>query len=439
MVPWLALLVVGLASLLLCALVALSLVAGVARTFARERTLRVGRRRAWTVALTALAGALFVKAALRWSHSAPGLVMVDLASLAIPRDASRARSPDPRWEILAGDLHCHAFPWDGPVHAARDLDTTVRLARSEGLDFVVVVPHLWQPHWASPGVSVHYRALHRGLRSDLAARSSSELLLIPGAEYTDDTGGHVGLAFGDMDEAWRTFERHREPSDFFRAYVSSGGMVTIHHPFLVPLPTRLPQPGNISWRPFTAPEFQVEPEIRTLDALASQVEAYNVDVSELRDRFEVGDRDDSLRRTFAQLDREVPRRRRRLTVTGGSDSHGSHLRSAMFVLAERRDVVAVREAMVAGRACVRSRAACTLQVSADGRSWQPPGAALEGVTVVHVRARGERIEVLHDGHPVAHPRDGQAAQVGVPPGRCSVLRARVDDGWSGLVYANCGL
>lgn len=438
MPPWLALLVMGLASLLLCAAAALALVGGLALTLARDRTLRVGRRSLWVTLIAALAGFVMVRAALRWGRSPPGLAALDVLILTRPRDASRATSPDPRWEILAGDLHCHTFPWDGPVHAVRDLDATVALARAERLDFVVVVPHLWQPHWTSPGVVPHYRALHHDLRAALAARSSRELVLVPGAEYTDDGGGHAGLAFGDMDLALSAFERRRDPSDFFRAYAASGGLLTIHHPFLTPLPTRMPQPGNISWRPFTAPGAPVDPVITTLDALATQVEAYNYDVSEVRDRFGLDDRDDTIRRVFAQIDREAPRRGHRLTPTGGTDSHGSHLRATMFVLAERRDAAAIRDAMAAGRTCVRSRAACTLEASADGGAYGPPGSVFEGVTELRLRAQGERVEVIRDGEVVARPRRGEAARVAVAPGRCTVLRARVGDGWSGPVYANCG-
>ncbi|MEZ4411172.1 MAG: hypothetical protein R3A52_32525 [Polyangiales bacterium] len=39
---------------------------------------------------------------------------------------------------------------------------------------------------------------------------------------------------------------------------------------------------------------------------------------------------------------------------------------------------------------------------------------------------------------VARPARGEVVRVTVPS-RCTVLRARVDGGWSGAVYANCGL
>ncbi len=440
MAHWLALLLAGIVSLLLCVVAVLTTLAGLAMALLRRRRPSVVvRRSVRAMVLTALVGVALVAVALRWGHSPAVLAGIDVVALTIPRDASQARSPDPRWEILAGDMHCHVFPWDPRHHAARDLDATVRLARSEGLDFVVVTPHFWWVHWPEPWVAEHYRALHRDLHATLAARSSPELVLIPGIEYTDDTGGHTGLAFGDVDASLAAFERQRDPSDFFRTYVATGGLVTIHHPFLTPLRTRLPQAGDISWRPFTAPDQAVAPAITTLDGLATQVETFNLGVSELRDRFSLDDHDASLRRAFAQIDREVPRRRRRMTATGGTDSHGSYLRPTVFVLAERRDRRAIREALMAGRTCVRSRAGCTFEASADSRSWGPPGSALEGVTEVYVRARGERIEVLRDGVAVAHPRDGEAARVAVTPGRCTVLRATVDAGWSGAVYANCGL
>jgi len=437
MVPWLGVFIAGLSVALLGAAAALAAVVVLGVAMARGRPRSAGRR-GLRAALGALVGGLATAAlALAWGRSPPALAVLDVVALSIPRDAARARSPDPRWQILAGDMHCHAWPWDGLPHAARDLDATVRLARAEGVDFVVLVPHLWWTHWPMPWAADHHRALHRDVRAALAARSSPDLLLLPGFEYTDDRGGHAGLAFGDAEAALDAYARSGEPSAFFRAYAASGGLVTIHHPFLTPIATRLPQPPDISWRPFSAPGAPVDPAVATLDGLATQVEAYNVGVSELRDRFALDDAEASLRRAFAQVDREA-RRGRRLTVTGGTDSHSSHLRAAMFVLAEARTAAGVREALAAGRTCVRASAACTFEASADGRTFGPPGTALERVDAVWVRARGARVEVLRDGVTAARPRGGEAVRVAVPLDRCTVLRARVDAGWSGPVYANCG-
>ena len=430
MVPWLALFVAGLALLSLGALTATATLGLLGVSLVRRRPPRLARRGVKATLATAAPGLALAVAALVWGRSPPSLAALDVVALAIPRDRSTARSPDPRWQLLAGDMHCHAFPWDGRPHAARDLDATVDIARAEGIDFVVVVPHLWWTHWGAPWMVDYYRARYGEVRAALAARSSPALLLIPGIEYTDDFGGHAGLD---------AYQRSGVPSDFFRAYAASGGLVTLHHPLLTPVVTRLPQPGDISWRPFTAPGRAVDPAITTLDGLATQVEVFNLGVSELRDRFALGDPDATLQRTFARLDREVARRRRRLTAVGGTDSHSSHLRASMFVLAERRDAGSVREALVAGRACVRSAAGCTFEVSADGRAFGPPGTALEGVDAVWVRAQGGRVEVLRDGVVEARLRGGVAAQVAVPRGRCAVLRARVDAGWSGAAYANCGL
>jgi len=44
---------------------------------------------------------------------------------------------------------------------------------------------------------------------------------------------------------------------------------------------------------------------------------------------------------------------------------------------------------------------------------------------------------MRDGAPVAQPASGAVAGVEVPAGRCSLIRAHVDDSYSAPVYVNC--
>src|SRR5947209_8621297 len=63
--------------------------------------------------------------------SAPHLVA------ARPADAAQ-RSEPPRYQLLAGDLHCHVSPPDSPSDVTRSVLETAELARTERLDFVVL-------------------------------------------------------------------------------------------------------------------------------------------------------------------------------------------------------------------------------------------------------------------------------------------------------------
>jgi len=66
---------------------------------------------------------------------------------------------------------------------------------------------------------------------------------------------------------------------------------------------------DISWQPFTGrPPFR--PEIAAVDARADGFEVPNLFVSAIRDRFLLGDSEDSTRRGLSLLDREIRARRR---------------------------------------------------------------------------------------------------------------------------------
>jgi hypothetical protein len=89
---------------------------------------------------------------------------------------------------------------------------------------------------------------------------------------------------------------------------------------------------------------------------------------------------------------------------------------------------------------VRSAGACSLEVRAVANApgpWVSVGGAIRSDGVVEVRARGQRIVIDRDGAPAAMPASGKVERVDVPPGRCSLIRAEVDDGYSAPVYVNC--
>jgi hypothetical protein len=127
-----------------------------------------------------------------------------------------------------------------------------------------------------------------------------------------------------------------------------------------------------------------------------------------------------------------------MTPVGGTDSHSFYLRPMTFVLATQRSHAAIHDAIQAGRTCVAQPAACTFEVRPEGtEAFSPVGSSLESTTRVEARASGAAVAIYRDGERVATPASGQAVSIDIVPGKCSVLRATVDGGYSAPVYVNC--
>ncbi len=339
--------------------------------------------------------------------------------------------------VLAGDLHCHVAPPDDPTDVTRGLERTIELARREKLDFVVFTPHV--------GARFYLDAEARGLVADgqralvkaIAAADAGGLVMIPGFEYTDHQYGHVGASFADLDAVLADVpvpEAKVDPARFFERWVARGGLLSIHHPFVTPLPgsSFAMAKVDLSWRPFTQ-KGPFPPEIEAVTRLAHGLEVFNLTATHLRDRYLLGDGEASLRASFAGLDGEVRRQRRRLAAFGGTDSHEDHLRASTFVVAAARTRLAIHQGLELGRTCVRDPHACSFTITASDGRVARVGDALEGVSAVSVSIDGDDAEVFVDGK--ARPKAG----VIDVPSTCTVLRARAGKGWSSPVYVNCGL
>jgi hypothetical protein len=370
-------------------------------------------------------------------------------------------------------MHCHVSPPDDASDVNRGLAETLALAREEGLDFVVLTPHLPGRFYLDADLRARALAGQAALRRALAASEVGRTLFIPGFEYTDHRYGHVGSSFADLARvlAEVPLEAARAaPERFFEQWVADGGVLVVNHPLVTPVDSIFPTArADLSWRPWTS-SAKVPPEIAAVGRLAIGFEAYNAVVTHLRDRVLLGDAEASLHAVLGRLDREIVAARRRITPMGGSDSHTGFLRATTFVLAESRTEAGLRDALRGGRTCVRSPGACSLEVRAAGGPWvsvggavrsdagvgslgvgaapsgapivdwglgAEVGAAPSGASIVEVRARGDRIVIDRDGAAAAMPASGKIARVEVPPGRCSLIRAEVDEGYSGPVYVNC--
>ena len=120
--------------------------------------------------------------------------------------------------------------------------------------------------------------------------------------------------------------------------------------------------------------------------------------------------------TLERIDKEAVAQARPMTPVGGSDSCGHDLRATTFLLAMGRTPRESREAIVAGRACIRSPLACTFQArttkdSAASDAWSPIGSRLHAAGEVDVRASGDDVEIFRDSESVAHPAKGEPARI----------------------------
>lgn len=402
---------------------------------------RLRTRLAGLAALVVGVGVSFATTRLKgatMSHAA-----VDLMMIQAPRPPAGWREsvvPPTPYLLLAGDLHCHINPPDWSDHVARHLPETIRLAQEEHLDFISLVAHVFSDLYRDRETPLRLAAALADLQATVDARPDDGLILDVGVEYIDPSG-HFGMVFGDVRAALLDTPHDvavAHPEAFINTFADRGGLLVVNHPLLTPSRSWVPLGSlDISWQPFTGrPPFR--PEIAAVDARADAFEAANLFVSAVRDRFLLGDSEDSTRRVLGRLDREILARKRRMTPVGGTDSHSFYLRPMTFVLATQRSREAIHDAIQAGRTCVVQPAACTFEVRAEGsEAFSPVGSSLHATTRVEARASGRAVVIYRDGEQVATPAGGQVVSIAIAPGQCSVLRATVDGGYSAPVYVNC--
>lgn len=345
-----------------------------------------------------------------------------------PKATATVMRGDERLILLAGDFHCHVTPPDGVPHVIRQLPETIALARQERLDFVVLTPHVRARFFMNDAAR---RATLRELgRLEKAAASYEDLIVVAGFEYTDFTYGHAGFAFGDLAHAVK------RPRRFVERYVKSGGVVTINHPLLTPIPIPLIRYStwDLSWRPLSNGKGRYPFDVRAIDRVANSYEAYNLAIAHLRDATLLNDQDASIEANLVAFDRKILRDKRRMTPVGGSDSHGHHLRATTFVLARDRTREAIAEAVRKGRVCIKSPEACSFMARREGGPWAIVGDEIttnpDRPTTIEIRApRGATI--YKNGAEVPSP-------ITVAPGRCTLIRAKIGRGFSAPIYVGCG-
>ena len=88
-----------------------------------------------------------------------------------------------RFQVLAGDFHCHVSPPDWDQEANRDLAETVVLARKERLDFLVLTPHVGARFFLSEIRRRAELAALADLRDEIAKQGPGAPLLIAGSLF----------------------------------------------------------------------------------------------------------------------------------------------------------------------------------------------------------------------------------------------------------------
>jgi hypothetical protein len=341
------------------------------------------------------------------------------------------------YELLAGDLHTHVLPPDAPWHVTRGLPSTARLAKAEGLDFVVLTPHVSSRFYMLPLERDWVLRTQAELRAGVDALPEKDVLFVPGMEYTDYRYGHVGLGFANVAEVLNEVTTADPPERFFQRWTAHGGLMVINHPVLrgIPRAPFLELRYDLGWRALFDPPPPVPPEVAWITEHATGIETLNTSISHLRDQFIIGDAERTLREGAHLADRVARTQHRRLTPVGGSDSHGEWMRATTWVLARDRTIAGVREAIVRGRTCVRGPAACSFTARVVGERAAHVGGALASGAArsIEVSADGTSAGYYVNGALVA---EGRRATIRVP-GTCVLLRAIVDESWSAPIYVDC--
>lgn len=308
--------------------------------------------------------------------STPDARQIDAAPVEVVVAAADAAPPPPdaapptprRW--IAGDLHMHVAPPGALNDVTMTLPQIARQARANGLEFVIVTPHLWERGWKAP----RQRAKWQGLWREMAAlaRAQEGITVIPGVEYGVSGVGHFGISGVALDTL--------EGPDFLAAVDAAGAFIVVNHPFAVAL--RDPDiPGSrsdYSYKPWTSRK-----PIDRRDPIDG-VEVWN---HMLRWARLIQAKKEAA--SFDAANRLVHAERRPIAIVGGSDNHRDWIQPTTWVLAADASESTILAALHAGATCVRGTEAA---IEARGDADPPDRWAAIGET-----AHGARIELRWQG------------------------------------------
>jgi len=307
----------------------------------------------------------------------------------------------------------HVHPPDRD--AMLPLDDVVAIARREGLEFVILTPHLYEGTWQSPERRRRWLATWQDLAAD--ARATAGLTVIPGAELGVRDLGHFGVSGIDLAAL--------AGGDLLDSAERAGAFVVVNHPFATP--TRIPgfavSEKDLSFRPWAHRRGAV-PRI-------DGVEVWNVPLgmANLVSRPGGGSAEE---RAWLEADALARRQRRPVVAVGGTDNHLDMVSPTTWVLAPDAREPSILAGLRAGAVCVGGAEAGGLEARGErDAGWAPIG----GV------AHGERVELRWPGRARLFV-DGvdrgvlDGGFVDDHAGGVHTYRIVVGESRSGFVYAN---
>lgn len=368
-----------------------------------------------------------------------GLALAVAALLCRAAGAQDERPPaEPRW--LVGDLHVHVSPPDGEGHSALTVDSAVRHARLAGLDFIVVTPHGADAPAPGGGDGQDLvRRLAAEVPSTQDGKPARPVMVVAGWEWTRESPGHLGIAFADVSSL-----SAKADSDRTRAALDAGGLVTVNHPFLRPVPSDVPVLARLradrSWRPWIAGEFSGRDfnAVEVWHDRSALIEALH----RLRaDRFpETQMIGDALR----AWDRVTREQRRRIVAVGGSDAHGRtpytiRPTAVVSVRVDTADEDGLRRGLLAARVTFGRDGGASAREFTATSDVEGARAAIGDSVRAHAEVRltwhGEAA-LFEDGEPVG-TYDGGAVRPVDPPGSFHSWRIeKPRHAFTNCIYAN---
>jgi hypothetical protein len=322
-----------------------------------------------------------------------------------------------RW--IPGDLHLHVAPLDAREGVTWSPAEIAPVARREGLEFVILTPHLWSGTWRDPARRARWQRSWEAMAQ--AARARDEVTLIPGVEYGIRGVGHFGVSGVEP--------RDLAGGDFLAAASAAGAFVVVNHPFAVP--TKIPgipaSERDLSFRPWSHGSGRAP-------AALGGVEVWNVPLGLANLLSRPGGQTGEAR-AFAAADALARAERRPVTVVGGTDSHRPFVQPTTWVLARDAREPTVLAALRAGATCVGGPEAGTLEARGDADPpdrWARVGEGVRAAARVELRWLG-RGRLFVDGIDRGL-HDGAYRHTGVTG--VHTYRIEVGDSRCGFVYAN---
>lgn len=348
------------------------------------------------------------------------------------------------YRLWAGDMNFHISPPDDPRKVERSLKASVDLANKSGLDFVFVTPQIPARFWESADQYERVKRDWPTLQATLSSLSEKGVLMMVGAEYSDDKNGSATIIGTDIPKALNDVSRddlRANPTAFINLLWMRGALVFLNTPLATPVKAPVDSVNNYSnvdrsWKPLTKPSAGFPKDILALHNLYDGMEAYSVPLSVWRDQYALGDPVASVSAVMSRMDLEIIRKKRRLVPIGGSDSRDSLIRPTIYIAARDRTPEELRQGLTHGRVCVRSPTPCGVRVFADDRP-EAVGVGDHIVASQHVNIRweGGEGELFRNAESVG-TFEGHTSQ---PASRseCHIYRLVVDGGYSAPFFVNC--